>query len=56
LSEADNYSLDSDNLILELKISPNIFEKAAEISKEFKFVDLDQIEANLQQVFNNINN
>lgn len=56
LSEADNYFFESGNLILELKVSPTVLKKAAEVSKRFNFVDLDKIEADLQKVFNNINN
>jgi len=56
LSEADNYFFESDNLILELKISSTVLKKAAEISEKFNFADLDKVEADLQKVFNNINN
>jgi ABC-2 type transport system ATP-binding protein len=55
LTEDDNYSLESATLTLELNINQNIFKKAADVSKKFKLVDLDKIEADLQQVFNNLN-
>jgi ABC-type multidrug transport system ATPase subunit len=56
LDSDDNYSLQSGYLTLQLNIKQQLFEKAAEISSKFKLLGLEKIEADLQQVFNNLNN
>lgn len=56
LDAEDNYSLQSGHLTLQLNINQQLFEKAAGIGAEFKLLGLEKVEADLQQVFNNLNN
>ncbi|TDO83404.1 ABC-2 type transport system ATP-binding protein [Halanaerobium saccharolyticum] len=56
LDSDDNYSLQSGYLTLQLNINQQLFEKAAGLSSKFKLLGLEKIEADLQQVFNNLNN
>lgn len=56
LDSDDNYSLQSDYLTLQLNINQQLFEKAAGIGSKFKLLGLEKIGADLQQVFNNLNN
>lgn len=56
LSTEDNYSLQSGTLILKLNTDQQLFEKAAAVAAKFKLLDLEKVEADLQQVFNNFNN
>ncbi|WP_152416028.1 ABC transporter ATP-binding protein [Halanaerobium saccharolyticum] len=56
LTEADYYSLDSEIIILRLKINQDLFKKAAFVSKKLKLIDFNKNEADLQQVFKNLNN
>ncbi len=56
LTEGDYYSLDSDLITLRLNINQDLFKKAALVSNKFKFIDLNKKEADLQQVFKNLNN
>ena len=52
----DDYSLESNLIILRLNINQQLFDKAAAAASKFKFCALDKIEADLQQVFKNLNN
>jgi ABC-type multidrug transport system ATPase subunit len=56
LDAEDSYRLESELIILRLIISQDLFKKAAAAAAKFKFLDLDKIEADLQQVFKNLNN
>ncbi len=56
LDAEDSYRLKSELIILRLNISQDLFAKAAAAAAKFKFLDLDKIEADLQQVFKNLNN
>lgn len=56
LEAADNYSLQSGFIILHLNINQQLFEKAEAAASKFKLLDVEKIEADLQQVFNNLNN
>lgn len=56
LAEGESYKLDSGVITLKLNINQDLFQKTALLSNEFKLIDLDKIEADLQQVFKNLNN
>lgn len=56
LDSEDDYSLESNLIILRLNINQQLFDKAAAAASKFKFCALDKIEADLQQVFKNLNN
>lgn len=56
LESADNYNLQSGILTLQLNIDQDLFEKAAAAATKFKLLGVEKIEADLQQVFNNLNN
>lgn len=56
LDSKDNYKLQSGFIILKLDINQQLFKKAAAAASKFNFVDLEKIEADLQQVFKNLNN
>jgi len=55
LDPGDNFSLQAQVLTLQLTINQQLFEKAAGAASKFKLIDVDKIEADLQEVFNNIN-
>jgi len=56
LEKEDYYSLDSEIITLKLNINQDLFQKAALVSQKFKLIDLNKNEADLQQVFKNLNN
>ncbi len=55
IDKQDNYYLKEDYFILELNIKQGVFNKAAEFEKDFKLLEINKIEADLQQVFNKLN-
>lgn len=56
LAAEDNYSLQDGVLTLQLNIDQLLFDKAAKIASKLELLDLEKIEANLQQVFSDLNN
>lgn len=56
LSAEDTYSLKAEILTLQLNIDQQLFDKAASAAAKFKLLEIEKIEADLQQVFNNLNN
>lgn len=56
LDSADSYNLADGVLSLSLNIDQKLFEKAEAVASKFKLLDLNKVEADLQQVFNNFNN
>lgn len=56
LDSTDSYSLADGVLSLSLNIDQKLFEKAEAAASKFKLLDLNKVEADLQQVFNNFNN
>lgn len=56
LNAKDKYSLQGRVLTLQLNIDQLLFDKAAKTASKFKLLDLEKIEADLQQVFSNLNN
>lgn len=55
IDTTDNYILQAGVLTLQLTIDQQLFEKAAITASKFKLIDVDKIEADLQEVFNKIN-
>lgn len=55
LDSNDNYNFESGILTLNLVINENIFAKAKKAAAEFDFLNLNKIEADLQEVFKNLN-
>ncbi|MFN2341213.1 MAG: ABC transporter ATP-binding protein [Halanaerobium sp.] len=56
LTAEDNYSLQDGVLTLQLNIDQLLFDKAAKIASKLELLDLEKIEADLQQVFSDLNN
>ena len=56
LDSADSYRLEEGVLKLQLNIDQQLFKKAETAALKFKLLDLNKVEADLQQVFNNFNN
>lgn len=51
----DKYFFETEILIVQLKINQKIFKKSYILAKKFKLIEVNKIEANLQQVFNKFN-
>ncbi|PUU95262.1 ABC transporter ATP-binding protein [Halanaerobium sp.] len=56
LDSTDSYRLEEGVLKLQLNIDQQLFKKAEAAALKFKLLDLNKVEADLQQVFNNFNN
>jgi ABC-type multidrug transport system ATPase subunit len=56
LDSTDSYRLEDGVLKLQLNIDQQLFKKAETAALKFKLLDLNKVEADLQQVFNNFNN
>lgn len=56
LGSEDNYKIEKKLITFKLKIKQNIFSKAKKLAERFKLLKIDKIEADLQQVFNKLNN
>lgn len=55
LDTEDSYIINSKLIILHLNLNQQLFQKAAAAASKFKFLELNKIEADLQQVFKNLN-
>ena len=56
IESEDDYKINEKLITFRLKIKQNIFEKAEKLAGRFKLLKVNKIEADLQQVFNKLNN
>ena len=56
IESEDDYKINEKLITFRLKIKQNIFEKAEKLAARFKLLKVNKIEADLQQVFNKLNN
>ena len=56
IESEDDYKINEKLITFRLKIKQNIFKKAEQLAARFKLLKVNKIEADLQQVFNKLNN
>lgn len=55
ITTEDNYRIEKDIIVLQLKINQKVFGKANQILEKYNLLEINKIEADLQQVFNKLN-